>query len=705
MSYASPRSKQSDPSIIAIATLTALIATILGTTSLAFAAVPPPSVHVDHEYGVPYGGRAIQIRITFARADSVWVEPVIGPLTAMGTGSRVFSVVFNDTTTVRAYARNEAGTAFDELVIRALRPKIEFFNAWPEATPPGGGVLLNANFRGATAARIDPQVGPIYVSPYGMTDLNKKYSATIESATVFTLTVSNPVGIVTMTDTVFVAPPFIDDLTAAPDEIVPGESTRIDWTVYFADDLRVFTDGSEVLSSQEFPFGSMIVNPRTTTDYVLEATNIGGTSRDTVRVSVSPVIIRNFETEQPITPPNYPVWLKWTIAGVGEAVLEGIGSVDLHDSVLVHPEDTQTYVLSARAGSYVTTKSLTVEVSYSPPDFIALSWESDSVPGQRLDIAAGEEFDVYVLALSPSLGLYAYEFGLDLPSGFVLVESVAFPEGASVNVVDQPSWVVGTGSCYGRFEDYVPLLRATLRYDGGSKLPATANLSITGSTPSTFVDGEPGFYDCAEQLRSFQILEVFDLMKPSIRVPILSYGLEVDRIDQGIRVRWQLNSTGSFDVLEVVRRGSGGGESVLVHYEGDSIPRVGSWVDQTKGLDSASYKVRVRIDDVWVESEAQAMPTTTALGLTRLLPNIPNPFNPSTSLRFALERREAVRLELFDLAGRRVVELRTAPLDAGEHSVVWDGRDQSGRPVSSGVYLVRMRTETAQDERRILLLK
>ena len=74
----------------------------------------------------------------------------------------------------------------------------------------------------------------------------------------------------------------------------------------------------------------------------------------------------------------------------------------------------------------------------------------------------------------------------------------------------------------------------------------------------------------------------------------------------------------------------------------------------------------------------------------RLLPNVPNPFNPMTTLRFELPGAGTVRLSVFDVAGRRVRTLVDGALAAGSHEIVWDGRDAAGRDVGSGSYLARL---------------
>lgn len=77
------------------------------------------------------------------------------------------------------------------------------------------------------------------------------------------------------------------------------------------------------------------------------------------------------------------------------------------------------------------------------------------------------------------------------------------------------------------------------------------------------------------------------------------------------------------------------------------------------------------------------------------LRNVPNPFNPATEIRFALPARGQVELRIYDLAGRRVRSLQAGMLEAGARGVVWDGRDERGRPVTSGVYLARLRVDDA----------
>lgn len=77
---------------------------------------------------------------------------------------------------------------------------------------------------------------------------------------------------------------------------------------------------------------------------------------------------------------------------------------------------------------------------------------------------------------------------------------------------------------------------------------------------------------------------------------------------------------------------------------------------------------------------------------TRLVGNIPNPFNPQTQIVFDLAATGTVNLELFDVRGHRVRQLLREQLPAGRHEVLWNGKDSGGRNVASGVYYCRMQT-------------
>ncbi|HUK62728.1 MAG TPA: FlgD immunoglobulin-like domain containing protein, partial [Dongiaceae bacterium] len=88
-----------------------------------------------------------------------------------------------------------------------------------------------------------------------------------------------------------------------------------------------------------------------------------------------------------------------------------------------------------------------------------------------------------------------------------------------------------------------------------------------------------------------------------------------------------------------------------------------------------------------------------------MAPASPNPFRAATTIRFGLSRPGAVRLELFDLSGRRVRTLADAVMAPGEHVATWDGRDDHGAPAASGVYFLRLVTPATTYHARVVALR
>jgi hypothetical protein len=89
----------------------------------------------------------------------------------------------------------------------------------------------------------------------------------------------------------------------------------------------------------------------------------------------------------------------------------------------------------------------------------------------------------------------------------------------------------------------------------------------------------------------------------------------------------------------------------------------------------------------------------------RLGPCAPNPFRPSTAIRFGLPMAATVRLVVHDLAGRRVRGLVDGWLDAGWHRVDWDGRSDAGQPMVSGLYFCRLEAAGASRITRLTLVR
>ena len=103
--------------------------------------------------------------------------------------------------------------------------------------------------------------------------------------------------------------------------------------------------------------------------------------------------------------------------------------------------------------------------------------------------------------------------------------------------------------------------------------------------------------------------------------------------------------------------------------------------------------------------EVTGVNSETVPGMTALFGAEPNPFNPATKLSFDIASSGHVRLKVYDTAGRLVATLVNEYCYAGNHDVIWDGRDNAGRMSSAGVYLYRLEAGGFVQTKRVTLVK
>jgi len=146
-------------------------------------------------------------------------------------------------------------------------------------------------------------------------------------------------------------------------------------------------------------------------------------------------------------------------------------------------------------------------------------------------------------------------------------------------------------------------------------------------------------------------------------------------------------------------------------------PVYGADIDNRLGYPKAGDELNLRVNGVdvnetvtWTErGDRVALASLTTGGLTpdgfQLSQNYPNPFNPQTSIGFNLPSAGHVTLKVYNILGQEVAVLVDGELTAGPHQAVWDGTDESGQAVTSGVYFYRITTESASQTRKMLLMK
>jgi hypothetical protein len=137
-------------------------------------------------------------------------------------------------------------------------------------------------------------------------------------------------------------------------------------------------------------------------------------------------------------------------------------------------------------------------------------------------------------------------------------------------------------------------------------------------------------------------------------------------------------------------------------------PQVGDSVQYVQGLLNYDYgrrKINPRdIDDI-CSSRLTDVEGGVPGYANQLLANRPNPFNPTTTIEFSIERTGRVDLKVYDTAGREVRTLKSGTAAAGPHSVLWDGTSNSGEPVASGVYFYSLKASEFSSTKKMVLIR
>lgn len=140
------------------------------------------------------------------------------------------------------------------------------------------------------------------------------------------------------------------------------------------------------------------------------------------------------------------------------------------------------------------------------------------------------------------------------------------------------------------------------------------------------------------------------------------------------------------------------GPSGLINIATDGADYFCTWLDDRQGTEYLNIYAKVMSGNVTsVAEDTDVLPKS-----VRLFPAYPNPFNPSTTIRYSLSEAAAVTLQIFDTEGRLVSELVSGQKEAGVYSTQWNGRDRAGRPVASGIYFYRL--EAAMNDGRVTQL-
>ncbi len=178
---------------------------------------------------------------------------------------------------------------------------------------------------------------------------------------------------------------------------------------------------------------------------------------------------------------------------------------------------------------------------------------------------------------------------------------------------------------------------------------------------------------------------------------------------------WDLEITGAFDLTQRFQKRD---VAVLLQEFGARPEGYDLWVvdlDEGRMLESTGGRFTVTLEErrptrrlrvvLGTESFAGSATDGIPIGPTELLANYPNPFEEQTEIAFRLGVANTVRVEVFDVLGRRVRTLLEADRGIGRHTVVWDGKDDAGRTMASGLYVCRLQAGTFTSTRQLVLLR
>ena len=111
-------------------------------------------------------------------------------------------------------------------------------------------------------------------------------------------------------------------------------------------------------------------------------------------------------------------------------------------------------------------------------------------------------------------------------------------------------------------------------------------------------------------------------------------------------------------------------------------------------------------DDIWVINTSVNVENSRKIpNEFKLEQNHPNPFNASTVIEFYLPAAQAIYLAVYSVTGQKIRDLANGTMNAGNHSIRWDGCGEHGSPVSSGVYFYRIVSGDFSGGGRMTLMK
>ncbi len=256
--------------------------------------------------------------------------------------------------------------------------------------------------------------------------------------------------------------------------------------------------------------------------------------------------------------------------------------------------------------------------------------------------------------------------------------------------------------------EYSPGAEGGIRYDTGHRL---VYLAFGFEAVNTAADRDTLMTRCLDWLANGNWPDT----DPPVVAAVVPNGGEEFSTGENVTITWTADDNEGVALVDILLSVDGGLTYDEVIVEGTANSGVYTW-PATSGA-STECRVRVIARDAaglagFDDSDADFSKGTSTDGPDSpdirdfyLAQNVPNPFNPVTTVRFGLPVSSPVSLRIYDTAGRLVRVLIDGHREAGHHEMTWDGLDGSGRPVASGVYFYRLAIGTFVEDRKMVLLR
>jgi hypothetical protein len=639
---------------------------------------------------IPEGGSSV-LSWSAALADSVLIEPLHLRSRSL-TGQVTVSPLGSTTYTLRVYFRDIviANTA----TVTVQRPMVSL-TAVPASPLEGALYRLEVRIAWAAGARLDPTPGVIQPRNW---DINERADVT----TTWRLAAwsAGDTARTTLTVVPMIAPPTIKRWAASPSVIAPGDSATLSWDVAPCDSIRI----KPINVHSTAKTGTARVAPNQTTVYTLFAYRGPYTVQAQTTVAISLPAIQVFRADPATIHRGESATLRWTVVPPqAQVVLVDHGTVAATDSLRVTPFNTTDYILRATYLAMQVQRGVHVEVTEPGPPTEELRLVSDPVTlHSSIDnIVPWVPFDVYAVAVHPSAPTAAFGLRVEWPPCFVL-ESVDLPHGG-LNFAHAPDYIVGFSDC-APADSVLVLARWTLVPVSAPGDSCLDHAHVVEPGPPA-VTGNFALESCSTYtLRPFTTVHGITLAASGGTIhpqELRAVELSAEPLAAAIAVRWRVDSTLPLWGLDLYRSAQGGPFLPRTALSGVA----GSWIDAdvTVGIEYR-YRLIAR-----TERGGRWSGTATVIAVdgfaTRLLANVPNPFNPMTEIQFEVGAPGRAELAIFDLAGRRVRAVALDLPQAGRSSWTWNGLDDRAVPVGSGVYVVRLDSPIGADTRRIALIR